>query len=252
MEIFRDIKNRFDFIDIIPDQSKILEIGPYCAPLKRGKNVKYFDIADKKQLDEWAAAEGIANIFPLTSTSVPDIDYVSPIGDLSIIHEYFDYVISSHVIEHQVDLIAHLQGVENILNSGGYYFIVIPDKRYIFDHFRQESNIAHVISAHIERKTKCSLGDVIDANIFCTHNDALRHWKNDHGTKPAPLKAYVEEALKQFYKPVWKGHMFCFTPDSFKEIFYAAKEMEYTKLELIKLYTTIYNQVEFCVILKKS
>ena len=55
--------------------------------------------------------------------STPNIDYVSENGDLSIITDKFDMILSAHLIEHQICLIKHLQNIENLLNADGYYIV---------------------------------------------------------------------------------------------------------------------------------
>ncbi len=134
-----------NFIKTIPNNISILEIGPFYSPMCRGANIKYFDIIDQKALQSRALTLN-PNI---NIDKVPYIDYVDSTGDLSIIQETFDGVVSSHVIEHQLDFIDHLQKVTKLLNKGGKYYMIIPDKRYCFDHFNKESNIADI------NKCKC-------------------------------------------------------------------------------------------------
>ncbi len=73
---------------------------------------------------------------------LPNIHFVSPTGNLEIVNECFDVVLNSHCIEYQPNLITHLNHIESILNPGGYYFVLEPDKRYCFDHFIPESSLA--------------------------------------------------------------------------------------------------------------
>ncbi|MGI9253404.1 MAG: hypothetical protein ACR2J8_06640, partial [Thermomicrobiales bacterium] len=39
-------------------------------------------------------------------------------------------ILSSHIIQSETDLIAHLRAVEDLLAPGGVYLLVIPDHRY--------------------------------------------------------------------------------------------------------------------------
>jgi hypothetical protein len=48
---------------------------------------------------------------------------------MSLIKEKFSLIFSSHNIEHQVDLVKNLNQVANLLEEGGKFFIIIPDKR---------------------------------------------------------------------------------------------------------------------------
>ncbi|MFG7489383.1 methyltransferase domain-containing protein [Methylorubrum rhodesianum] len=126
--------HRAGFIKTLPDDVDILEIGPFTKPVIRGPRVKYFDVLDRKGLVERAKSIGFE------MNGVVEIDYVSPIGNLEIVPSCsFDCVFSSHCIEHQPDLIRHLNHVSRILRDGGRYYLIVPDKRYCFDHFLEAS-----------------------------------------------------------------------------------------------------------------
>ena len=112
---------------------KVLEIGPFLKPFIRGDNVKYLDVMNLDDLKERAKKIN----FHYNPNYIPSqIDYVISNEDYSVINEKFDAVFSSHLIEHQVDLIHHLQQVEGLLEENDSYFLCIPDKRYCFDHFK--------------------------------------------------------------------------------------------------------------------
>jgi len=134
---------REQFVALFPSRVPTLEIGPFNNPLATGNNVRYFDVLDRDGLIERAKRFGFGH------ETVPQIDYVHPIGDLSIISEKFDVVISSHLVEHQPDLVRHLAQIGSLLTDEGLYFCFIPDKRYCFDHFIAESSIADVCEALI-------------------------------------------------------------------------------------------------------
>jgi hypothetical protein len=82
------------FLRLVPAGLPILEIGPFNHPVVYGDNVKYFDLFDRNQLIERARGIG------LDFDKVPDVDFVHPFGDLSVVDQKFDVVISSHLIEH--------------------------------------------------------------------------------------------------------------------------------------------------------
>ena len=62
-----------------------LEIGPFDAPVIKGKNVKYFDVLTQ---DELKARSKIHNR-PNPIENIPHIDYVDPNGKLNIIKDKF-------------------------------------------------------------------------------------------------------------------------------------------------------------------
>ena len=188
------ITDRSQFIAVMPKQEPVLEIGPFCNPLVVGTNVRYFDVHDQQSLISRARRIGreLRLLGPkhlpqrrswrFDIRKVPKIDFVSPTGDLSLVNQRFATVVSSHCIEHQPVLIRHLQIVHDLLIDGGFYFIVLPDKRYCFDHFIRESTIADIIDAHLAGRRIHTAKSVIENLALTTHT---RHWKGDHGQSRA-------------------------------------------------------------------
>src|SRR4051794_10211283 len=43
------LRNRQDFVALIPNSAKALEIGPFCNPVLRGSNVLYFDVLSRDE-----------------------------------------------------------------------------------------------------------------------------------------------------------------------------------------------------------
>lgn len=155
---------------------KALEISPWDDPFLGGANVKYFGIEDSEALKKSAIEANRYN------DKVPEtIHFVSPTGDLSVVNEKFDIVFSAHVIEHCPDLVEHFKGVANILNPGGLYVLIIPDKRYCFDYYHAESTLTEVIEAFAAKRKIPRLADVINQGFTRTHNNAVLHWFGEHG-----------------------------------------------------------------------
>jgi SAM-dependent methyltransferase len=242
------LKTRSDFINLIPPSAKTLEIGPFCAPLLRGPAISYFDVLDKEHLIERARTIGLEH------SNCPNIDYVSESGDLRIVTEKFDVVVSSHAIEHQPNLIRHLADVEYTLKPGGFYFLVIPDKYYCFDHFIPESTLAGVIDAHFQDSKVHSLRSVIEHRALTTHNDPQRHWRGDHGDITSLIAGRVQSAIEEYqaaggaYIDV---HAWYFCPASFRRLLAALNETSYTRLNVERVYNTLWGHFEFWAILRK-
>ena len=214
---------RQHFISSIPKDNKLLEIGPFYNPVCKGIKVKYFDIIDQDTLKKRASLidENIE------INNIPFIDYVSSKGDLSIIKENFDIVISCHCIEHQLDLIDHLQKISNLLTKNGKYYIIIPDKRYCFDYYNNTSTIAEVINSNNIVQVKHSLKSVIEHRSLTTHNNPKKHWLGIHGNinnNTHRIKNAINEFLDNDYVDV---HSWYFTPTSFSKILNQLNELGY-------------------------
>lgn len=242
------VHTRKQLIDLVEKNKQILEIGPFDIPFLKGSMVKYFDVLDQKQLKERAIK---MNRNP---NGVPYIDYVSSIGDLSIVTtEKFTSVVSSHVIEHQVDLIRHLKDVSNLLNVGGKYYCIVPDKQFCFDALIPESNLAEVIVAHVEHRERHQLRSVIEHRCLTVHNNPWRHLFGLHGGSKYNFKNEIESAINEFnistdYIDV---HAWYFTVLSFENIIMSLFESGYIDMEIDMIYPTAPGQYEFFVIFKK-
>ena len=239
--------SRSTFVEHIVFLESILEIGPFNAPIARGSNVRYLDVLDAEQLRQRAEACG------LDPSGCPEVvDYV---GDISDIQETFQGVLSSHCIEHQPDLIHHLNGVARLLPIGGFYFLYVPDKRYCFDHFLPKSTIAEVIQAHDERRTTHLLRSVIEHFALVTHNDAGRHWAGDHGGDDVgSVIPKIEWAIEHHRtsKEYIDVHAWYFTPDSFWEIMSVLHQSGMSSLSPVAVYPTLRDELEFFAILRRD
>ncbi len=237
---------RENLLLFIEDDIALLEIGPFFHPLKSGPKVEYLDVLDAAQLRA-RAIEGGSD-----PSGVPDL--IHHVGDLDVVDRTYDAVLSSHAIEHQPDLVRHLQQVERILNPGGGYYLIVPDKRYCFDHFIAESTIADVLQAHREQRRTHTLKSVIEHRALTVHNDKRRHWAGEHGNPERNRAARIRMALDE-YEAAAGGyvdvHAWYFVPPGFRSIVTSLRELGLIGLEIAGLYHTARDRNEFCAILKK-
>lgn len=242
--------SRESFLTLIQGAQSILEIGPFCAPVVSGNKVRYFDVLSSEKLVKRAKEIG----YPIRN--VPEIHFVSEKGDLGIVDERFDAVISSHCIEHQPDLVAHLQSVARILVSSGFYYLIIPNKLYCFDHCLAESTIAQVIQAHEEKRKVHTLSSLIEHRALTTHNDVVRHWQGDHVDNgysesiAQRTKLAVEEYVRANGSYI-DVHAWQFTPRSFRKVIKDLYDLGLTSLKPIRVYETPWGRNEFTAILQK-
>ena len=240
---------RDEFANLINTNQPTLEIGPFSRPIT-GKNVKYFDVVDSKGL------QNKADLYSTDGKRIPKkIHYISEFGDLSIIKEKFDNVYSAHNIEHQIDLVEHLNQIYNLLNENGKYFLVIPDKRYCFDHFVSESVLSDVLSSHFVKTKRHTLKTQL---TMCetTHNDADRHWAGNHGdqleSESRSLECYIKSVNDFFATDTYIDlHQWRFFPKNFVHICNSLYKMGLIKLKIENIYCTKKNTLEFMAILYK-
>lgn len=232
---------------VLQQAGNVLEIGPFCRPLIRGPNVRYLDVLDSAALRERAVEIG------LDPADCPEtIHYV---GDLGSVDGAFSAVVSSHAIEHQPDLVHHLQSVARLLQPGGRYFLIVPDKRYCFDALIPESTIANVMLAHHDQRRVHNLQSVIEHRAMVTHNDPGMHWRGEHGPFPPDEQARrVQMALNEFvaadggYIDV---HAWYWTPRGFRQTLSVLYHLGLTALQPVRVYDTPRDRFEFCAVLEK-
>lgn len=235
---------------------KALEIGPFAMPLLRGANVRYADINSTADLRK------LAEQLDLDPAGVPNIDWVVTPNDLGAIDERFDAVLSSHAIEHQPNLVGHLRQVSRLLNDGGRYFVLVPDHRYCFDHFKAASTIADVLDAYVRDAVLHDPRSLILSRLRLAHNDAVRHWSGDHGIfEHNPLFPDQDritrlrlalDAAQHDPAALRNEHAWFFTPDSFATILEDLLGVGVIDLQVERLYPTLFNSLEFWVVLRKA
>ena len=240
------LADRESFARLITPQMKALEIGPFTRPLLEGDNVVYCDVMSRELLKARAVEIG------LDASRVPEISYVLGTEGLDTIPADFDAVLSSHSIEHQPDLVRHLQQVERRLEvKKGRYFLLIPDKRYTFDRYIAESTIADILDAHVGKRTVHSLRSVIEHRALTTHNDPRLHW-SEHD-KCLPIEpSRVSNALEE-WRAAGGGyidvHAWYFTPMSFEANVRLMAQLGLTRFQIEHVYATRRGAGEFWAIL---
>jgi len=232
------------------DPTNCLEIGPFDNPQMSGPGVRYFDVLDRAALQERAARHG------RRFGNVPEIDYVSAKGDLSMVEHSFSDVFSSHTIEHQPDLLGHLFQVAGLLEDGGQYHLIVPDKRYCFDYFNPESTLAQVLEAHHEQRRFHSAASVRAHIENVTHNRALAHWLGMHGapmglsdaTRRALADRDVARAEAGEYVDV---HGWVFTPGGFLDLVQSLRRDHALPFVVEQVTRTRFGEQEFFARLRK-
>lgn len=240
------------FLKLLQDQNpeRVLEIGPGCAPKFKGGNVRYFDVKTRDELEQRYRNDPKVNQIP------DEIHYIDPTGSLTRVKDKFDIVFSSHVIEHTMDLVIHLNEVELVLKEGGLYVVVVPNKKFTFDYFKPVSVIEDVLARHFTRHgtNPLSLRSMLMEVNRRTHNSPERHWRGDHGEvrldKENMLKSIARFEDTANNSVAMSGyHNWIFTEESFLEIIDAVHELELTSLRVHESYNTPFGGMSFTVVL---
>ena len=245
------VGNRASFLSLVPNEGKLLEIGPGGRPAfpQAGEHVCYVDVLSAIELQGVAA----------TPEYVPEIDVVwrgEPYHRL--FDQKFDAVLAAGSLDHQPCLITHLTDVAGLLKPGARYFVILPDRRYSEDYFLPDSTLGDVLEAYATRRTRHSARSLAAQLFSLTHDNAARHWAGDHGHDPnAQLpNPDLREALSAMLRAVRSGADYLdarawqFTPDGFRRMIDALAVFGLSPLRVERLYQTVKPGQEFYAVLR--
>jgi hypothetical protein len=265
------IKNRHDFIKLIPTNLMILEIGPLCNPCMpvNKQNVHVVDYFSKDEL-----MENYKNDKNVDINKICNVTYVikNQTKYSEIINIKYDICFSSHNVEHVPCLITFLNNVSSILKKHCYFFLCIPDYRYCFDHYRNPSNIFEVLENYYNKINKPTAVSHLESKYLTCHNDSVKHWDvlynsvrnihvdiNEHKNfyeNQTKLIINDIENIKKVYNTCKNeyidSHVWTFTPFTFRNIIEILYKTKFIDLQIERVYKTLKHSNEFYVILKKN
>ena len=151
-----------------------IEVAPWFNPIitpGQNREVVVLDLFDR------AALLARAEIDPdIDNAMIPQIGEVDLVGSACEIAELsharfgsdvrFDFVISSHNLEHLPDPIRFLRGCEALLTPGGMVSMAVPDKRACFDFFRPHSGTGEMLQAFHERRERPSFAQTFSMGAY--------------------------------------------------------------------------------------
>lgn len=235
---------RSGFMELVigREEGRILEVGPYAAPLVRGSKVRYLDFAPTEVLRSRAAAEG------LSPGMVPRIHYV---GAADAMPRSFDAAVACRSIGHHPDLVGHLQSIGRILVEGGRYHLILPDRSRTMVEEVADSEVSALIGAHHEGRTTHGLAGFIA-------DRALRRLHGAPGSRAAPPIAEqttrIRRAIEEFrhttgYVDVQSWH---FTPEALRTVLQQLFDLDLSPFRPVRVWPTPGGQDEFCATLEKT
>lgn len=244
----REVVQRF--IDL--NSSRGLEIGPFDRPFftKTETDVVFLDY---RQTDE---ARIYAEVAPGHSPEfVVDIDYVVPAwGDWSAVPgDAFDWVLSSHALEHCPNLIGFLHTVASKLKAGGLLVSVLPDKRRTFDARRPLSTMGLFIEDHMLDRKVPRAQAVFDLTYYSKMFSAeeMREISFDMASNNRNFAVAYREATRARDGYV-DTHNYVFTSSSFESIITELCDMKMIPFQQLAHILTRDEDMSFLSILQKA
>lgn len=117
-----------------------LEIGPLHRPMVT------HDKMEVDYIDRCTVAELREHYPELAELPLVEPDLIGDGETLATIPDgIYDFLISAHVIEHTKNPIGSLEQWCRVLAPGGLIYMIVPDKRAIFDHKRVRTTLPHLI-----------------------------------------------------------------------------------------------------------
>lgn len=218
----------------IEPHHRILEIGPYhkpIAPKSLGYRTTSLDILDTATLRRLAADD--PHIAPHEIAAIEEVDVVGSACDLADHVRAacgpdvrFEWVLSSHNIEHMPNPIRFLRQAADVLAEGGVLRLAVPDKRACFDHFRPLTDVSEWLQAFDENRVQPTVYQVFREDCLRSELEmggrTLQSWQlgDMEGGRLRPAASSLEIYRRWFGgerpRHYVDTHCWAFTPDSFE------------------------------------
>ena len=233
------------------DKTKLgLEIGPSynpIAPKSEGFKVEIVDHLDTANLRKKYN----------DNPRIEEVDYVfdgRPLVDVVGAEGRYGWVIASHVIEHVPDVIAFLRDCERLIGDDGVISLVVPDKRYCFDHFRPHTDVAVAVNAHLEGRQMPSPGVVAAGLLYNVFNGGKHSFSEEKKSEfQLRFNAGQAKAMMDSAGNIYRDcHVWCFTPTSFRLLILDLQALGFISLHEAAFFPTESHNSEFMISLKKG
>lgn len=209
-----------------------IEIGAYHSPIvprSHGYNSLILDVFDAAELRR--QAEFVPHLPRERIAEIEEVDLLGSAGDIADLvrqrcgDERFDYIVSSHNIEHLPDPIRFLQGCEQVLKPGGTISMAIPDRRFCFDFYRPLTELSEWLQAFYEQRSQPTAAQVFRHHAYHSLLRGNLGWSaaDQNGDIPTPLEtldtAYSDWRTARDANgdaPYRDCHCWAFSPASFE------------------------------------
>ena len=207
----------------ISTEHSVLEIGPYFNPIAAraaGYRTTTLDVFDTHSLRQNAAVD--PNIPKERCKEIEEVDLVGSACDLADLtrarygaEHRFDWILSSHNIEHIPNPVRFLQQCAAVLRAEGTLRLAVPDKRFCFDHFRTLTDVSEWLQAYFENRSQPTAYQVFrEESHRSTAQPECGGW--------TPIRKSLS-MFREWFSPGCEApthyidtHCWAFTPESFE------------------------------------
>jgi len=152
-----------------------LEVGALSSPFKFGGKVKSMEYADVWSSSEAQKALGNIPIDKLYAGTLIEPNHIlrAPEYAFSTIAENkYDFVFSSHVLEHSPNFLFSLSEQIRVCKQGGYIYAVIPHKSFTYDRNRAPTQSDILVTKFLKKDFLVTLEQIEDV-VFNTVDHPL-------------------------------------------------------------------------------
>ena len=143
---------------------------------------------------------------------------VTKITDLERINKKYDFIFTSHIIEHIANPINALIIWKNILNKHGYLISIVPDYRFSFDRKRKLTKISHILedfNNNIQEDDVTHISEQLDLHDWSL--GGMKNFKqlaaNNFSTRVVHHHTFIKSTLKKLLKVSGYKTVFSFKLD---------------------------------------
>lgn len=212
---------------------RILEIGAAhngIAPKRDG-----YDTAIADYLDRDGLVAKYASFAQYSPDDIEEVDLIlSPDSPMHLLTtEKFGVVLASHVLEHTVSLIHFLQDATELLTDDGVLALVLPDKRYTFDRFRERSSLGRVVDTFHSPPAVHTKGTLSEFGLYAVKHRGSTSWVRNHRGKYSwvhDLQGAREKAALSESGNYVDVHNWVFSPHHSRLLLHDLAELGYTSL----------------------
>jgi SAM-dependent methyltransferase len=251
---------RDSILKYIAKKQRGIEIGPWFGPLapkRDGYQCLTLDIADTRTLRKRAAEDERRPREDIDR--IEEVDLLGSSTDISELVERqhqlgtFDYVVSSHNVEHMPNPIRFFQGCGRVLKQGGIISMAVPDRRACFDYFRPTTKLAEWIEASLEDRSRPTFAQRFEFDTtFAQYDDGEQKVSSFHcKVDPSMVSAIFNldlafhqwlEHRQQKDPPYLDTHCWVFTPASFELLIRDSAYLGLIPFELVEISETAGNE----------
>ena len=162
LTLHRPIRNLSFYIELVREKRGLEVGGPSAVFATRGliplyDHVGSLDNCNFGSRTLWATHD-VGRTFHYSTAKQPGKQLVAEGADLAEVADgSYDFILSSHMLEHSANPLKALRAWRRVLRPNGSLVLLLPNKRWTFDHYRPVTTLAHLVEDFEAQKSEDDL-----------------------------------------------------------------------------------------------